>query len=92
LAGDRHAGRIGASLLAALGLGELVADSPAAFAAICQRLAAEPKRIAALRVGLRDRMRAAGGLADPAGFAVRFDAALAAALSRPAGSGGAWSR
>ena len=92
LAGDRHAGRIGASLLAALGLGELVADSPAAFAAICQRLAAAPTRIAALRGSLRDRMRAAGGLADPSGFAARLDAVLAAALSRPAGSGAAWSR
>ncbi|MCB1917945.1 MAG: tetratricopeptide repeat protein [Rhodocyclaceae bacterium] len=92
LSGDRHAGRIGASLLGALGLDELVADSPAAFADICQRLAADPKWLATLRAGLRARMQAPGGLADGAGFAARLDAAFASVLNRPAGSRGAWSR
>ncbi|MCB1886477.1 MAG: tetratricopeptide repeat protein [Rhodocyclaceae bacterium] len=92
LAGDRHAGRLGASLLHALDLDELVADSPEAFAAICAGLAADAPRLEALRARLRERMYRPGSVSDVAGFAARLDAAFDEVLSRPAGSRGASSR
>jgi len=92
LSGDRHAGRIGASLLQAVGLAELIADTPQQFATICAGLAADGKRLGAIRGGLRAAMQAPGGLADGAGFAARFDAALQSVLSRPAESRAASSR
>ncbi len=92
LAGDRHAGRLGASLLRALGLPELVAGSPADFVEICAGLAADAPRLEALRAGLRDRMSRPGGPADAESFAARLDDAFGALLSRPAGSREASSR
>ncbi|MCB1957553.1 MAG: tetratricopeptide repeat protein [Rhodocyclaceae bacterium] len=92
LSGDRHAGRLGASLLHALGLPELVATSPQAFAGICAALAADPDRLEALRADLRSRLALPGAPCDAAGFAGGLDAAFAEVLSRPAGSRGASSR
>ena len=40
LAGDRHASRVGVSILTSLGLTELVAHSPDEYVAIAVRLAA----------------------------------------------------
>lgn len=56
LRGDRHAARMGASLLGAVGLDELVAGSPAEFVVIGRRLADQPQYLADLRQGLRGRV------------------------------------
>ena len=67
LAGDRHAGRVGASLLETVGLQELLAKDPGEYVRIAQRLAADLPRLAALRSGLRERVRASA-LRDETGF------------------------
>ncbi|CAO3459868.1 O-linked N-acetylglucosamine transferase, SPINDLY family protein [Azospirillum largimobile] len=58
LAGDRHAARVGASLMAAVGLPELIAASPDRYAAIAADLAGDLSRLMRLRMGMRDRLRA----------------------------------
>lgn len=57
LAGDRHAGRMGSSLLHAVGLGELVARDVDEYVEKCVALAADLPRLTQLRGGLRERMR-----------------------------------
>jgi len=57
LEGDRHAGRVGGSLLSAVGLDDLVAGSRRDYVAIAAALADDPERLHALRSGLRGRMR-----------------------------------
>jgi protein O-GlcNAc transferase len=56
LAGKMHAGRVGVSLLANLGLDELIAQTPAEYVTIANRLAGDRDRLRELRRGLRDRM------------------------------------
>jgi len=75
--GDRHAARVGASLLAAVGLEELVASDDDAFASICVRLAQDRAALGALRHGLRDRLRASP-LTDAHGYRTRFTRAIRA--------------
>jgi predicted O-linked N-acetylglucosamine transferase (SPINDLY family) len=75
MAGDRHAARVGASLLRAAGLPELVTERPEAFAQAAARLAGDLAHLTALRSGLRDRLRASP-LLDAAGWATRFHGAL----------------
>jgi len=58
LKGDRHAARVGESLLANVGLPELLAGSPDDYLKIAGELAADPQRLAELRRGMRERMRA----------------------------------
>jgi predicted O-linked N-acetylglucosamine transferase (SPINDLY family)/predicted SAM-dependent methyltransferase len=55
--GDRHAARVGSSLLHSVGLEELVAKDVAGYVEICRRLAGDLERLAGLRSGLRERMR-----------------------------------
>ncbi len=56
--GDTFAGRVAASLLRAVGLGELVADTPATYQAQLVRLAGDPQELARLREHLlRERLR-----------------------------------
>lgn len=57
LRGTRHAGRVGASLLQAVGLEELTADSPDAYVEIAARLATDSAYRQGLSFGLRERMR-----------------------------------
>jgi predicted O-linked N-acetylglucosamine transferase (SPINDLY family) len=57
LAGDRFVGRIGAALLDQIGLADLVAGDPEAYAAAAIRLAGDAPRRALLRAGLRERLR-----------------------------------
>jgi protein O-GlcNAc transferase len=57
LVGDTAYSRGGASLLHAVGLGELIARSPEEFLEIGTRLACNTPRLAAMRAGLRERMR-----------------------------------
>ena len=56
LLGDRHAGRVGASILHRLKLDELVAESPDEYAALALALATDLKRLSEMRASLRSRM------------------------------------
>ena len=76
LRGDRHAARVGASLLETVGLGELVAKDRNDYVAIAARLASDFNKLAALRSGMRDRLRASP-LLDEGGFVQRFERCLA---------------
>ncbi|KAA0579260.1 glycosyltransferase family 41 protein [Azospirillum sp. Sh1] len=58
LAGGRHAARVGASLMTAIGLPELVAATPDRYAAIAAELAGDLTRLMRLRMGMRERVRA----------------------------------
>jgi tetratricopeptide (TPR) repeat protein len=57
LRGSRHAGRLVASALTALGLSDLIAESPTDYRRIATALAADRARRATLRSELRHRMR-----------------------------------
>ncbi|MCW5626882.1 MAG: glycosyltransferase, partial [Burkholderiales bacterium] len=67
LRGDRHASRVGASLLSAIGLDDLVADNPDDYVRLAAMLARDAPRLAALRRGLRDRVKQSA-LVDAVGF------------------------
>ena len=73
--GDRHAARVGASLLSAAGLSELVAPDAAGFVRVARELAADRTRLAAMRSDLRETMRASV-LVDQAAYGARFFGAL----------------
>jgi protein O-GlcNAc transferase len=68
LAGERHASRVGLSLLASVGLTELVADTPERFVSVAARLASDPGRLRELRATMRQRV-AASPLMDAASHA-----------------------
>jgi protein O-GlcNAc transferase len=68
LAGRTHASRVGESLLSAVGLGELVARDEAGFVELARSLAADSPRLAGLRAGMRDRLKASPVM-DGAGLA-----------------------
>lgn len=72
LNGDRHAGRVGASLLNQVGMTELIAMDGASYVRIAQELAQDPARLVDLRTNLRARM-AASSLCDRKGFARKFE-------------------
>jgi len=70
--GPAHAGRVGRSLLSAVGLGELAVDSDDAFVAAAAGLAGDAERMRGLRASLRATL-AASPLCDEAGFCRRFE-------------------
>ncbi len=72
--GDRHAGRVGASLLTQVGLSDLIAGSVEEYVEIAAALAGDPARLAELRGSLRPRV-AASELCDASGFARKVEAA-----------------
>ncbi|HZD92109.1 MAG TPA: tetratricopeptide repeat protein, partial [Pseudolabrys sp.] len=74
LRGDRHAGRVGASLLTRIGAAEWIAESAADYVARAAQLAADRQQLGALRHGLRARV-AASPLCDRAAFAGNVEAA-----------------
>jgi protein O-GlcNAc transferase len=74
LRGDRPSARIGASLLDAVKLADLIADHPQAYVAIASALAHDENRLEALRAGMRERVRASS-LCDAEGFAREMEAA-----------------
>ena len=57
LAGDRHAARVGASILTHVGLPDLIADTPGGYVETAVALARDPARRAHLRATLRERCR-----------------------------------
>jgi predicted O-linked N-acetylglucosamine transferase (SPINDLY family) len=75
LAGDRHASRVGASLLTALGRREWIARDWSEYAAIAVKLANDPAGRATLRKSLRDELQNCA-LFDHAGQAARFGTAV----------------
>jgi predicted O-linked N-acetylglucosamine transferase (SPINDLY family) len=77
LAGDRHAARVGVSLLNAAGHPELIASGPADYVRIATQLAADPARLAGLHARLRTDMENSPLLAHAA-QAARFADALTA--------------
>jgi protein O-GlcNAc transferase len=77
LRGDRFVGRVGESVLTTLGLGELVAASPAAYLSTTIDLAADVTRLAALRAELRQRL-VASPLCDARAFARDLESAFRA--------------
>jgi predicted O-linked N-acetylglucosamine transferase (SPINDLY family) len=66
-----HASRVGASILSAAGLAELVTRTPEAFVACAAGLAGDVPRLSALRETMRDRLSA-----SPVGDAVSLTRAL----------------
>jgi len=88
LAGARLLGRVGVSLLSAVGLDDLVADDVQGYVDIAAGLAADHDRRRGIRQGLRQRM-ASSPLRDEAGFAGAMEAAFAAMHRRQASRAGA---
>lgn len=82
LRGDRHAARVGASLLTRLGLGELIAATPDDYVAIAVALAQDRSRLGQLRISLRSMM-AASPLCDAAGFTASVEEAYRTMLAGP---------
>jgi predicted O-linked N-acetylglucosamine transferase (SPINDLY family)/predicted TPR repeat methyltransferase len=58
LAGDRHSGRVGVSLLTAVGLDELIAPDEDAYVRLAVELARDRDRLAEYRCTMRARLRA----------------------------------
>ena len=75
LRGERHAARVGASLLGQAGLPDLIAGSVDGYVGIALALAADPERLRDLRRSLRQRVMASS-LGDGNGFAHKMEAAF----------------
>jgi predicted O-linked N-acetylglucosamine transferase (SPINDLY family)/predicted SAM-dependent methyltransferase len=75
--GDRHAGRVGASILKTVGLDELLASNVDGYVDLAVRLAGDPQRLATLRAGIRARVEASA-LRDETGFARELEACYTA--------------
>ena len=73
--GETFAGRVGASLLEAAGLSELIADSPEEYGARLQELVAKPARLTEYRDYL-ERTRERNPLFDTAAFTRDWEALL----------------
>jgi predicted O-linked N-acetylglucosamine transferase (SPINDLY family) len=77
LSGDRYMARMGASLLAEVGLEEFVARTADDYVAVATRAARAPERLATLRGAMRDRL-SASPLLDGGGFVRALEAAYRA--------------
>ena len=75
LRGDRHAGRVGASLLSQIGLTDWIANSVEEYVTIALALAGNQGHLHELRLSLRSRM-AASSLCDGRAFARKMEAAF----------------
>jgi predicted O-linked N-acetylglucosamine transferase (SPINDLY family) len=75
LAGNRHAGRVGVSLLTNAGLPGLVAKDEDDYIRLATQLAHDPSRLREYRATLRQRM-SASPLCDAHAYARRLEAAL----------------
>jgi protein O-GlcNAc transferase len=83
LAGDRHAARVGASLLHHAGLGDRVAETPADYVDLAVQLGNDPARLAELRPTLRSTV-AASPLGDGKRLAREFETIFDRLLSQGA--------
>jgi protein O-GlcNAc transferase len=79
LAGEHHAGRVGASLLSAAGLADWLADTPEAFVSTASGRAGDIAALARLRASLRQQLQASP-LCDAETFTRTFEAGLVRAL------------
>ena len=79
--GETFAGRMGASLLRAIGLPELIAETEAAYETLAVELARNPERLRRLREKL-DRNRLTTPLFDTARFTRNLEAACSAMVQR----------
>lgn len=75
LKGDRHSARVSATLLAAIGRPEFVAQSLEQYVQIAAGLATDPNRLANLHGTLRQSL-SGSALCDAAAFAQRFERAV----------------
>jgi predicted O-linked N-acetylglucosamine transferase (SPINDLY family) len=73
LRGNRHAGRMSASIMTALNLTELIAETPEQYVQMASRLAADVGRLTELRAELRNRMKTSP-LCDAATFTRQLEA------------------
>lgn len=87
LKGDRHAGRVGSSLLSAAGLEELIAEDADDFVAKASALATDLPRLASLRQALRQRL-VESPLCDATALARAVEAAYRTMWHRALGKGG----
>jgi protein O-GlcNAc transferase len=78
LLGDRHASRVGASLLTAVGRSDWIAANPSEYVQIAVRLAGDAGRLCRFRLGLRNTVRGSV-LMDHAGQAARLGSVLRSA-------------
>ncbi|NVN88992.1 MAG: tetratricopeptide repeat protein [Desulfuromonadales bacterium] len=85
LAGNTHVSRVGASILTAVGIPELIATSHDEYITRAVELACDPDRIARYRQTLRSRMRSSA-LMDAAGFVSALEEAYRGMLKQQAGS------
>lgn len=85
-AGDRHASRVGASLLAAAGLSEYLASDTEGYVAAARRALGRMREEPDARRALRARV-AASALTDAPGFADRFTRAIERACTEARASG-----
>ena len=74
LAGERHSGRVGVSLVSQVGLNDLIASNAEEYVALAVALAKDTARCSSLRSSLRDSMRASS-LCDAPAFADKVEAA-----------------
>lgn len=74
LSGDRHAARVGASILGSVGLADLICSSHTEYVEQATRLAADSKRLRQLRYSMRDLMKESH-LCDYHGFARQLETA-----------------
>lgn len=74
LAGNSFVSRMGVSMLAGLGMKELIADTQEDYVAIAARLAGDPGRLGTLRAGLRQRL-SNSPLTDAARFTLNLERA-----------------
>lgn len=83
--GKRFSSAYGASLIAAAGLGELVADSPEAFATIAASLGRDVARLAEIRKKLRSMVKEYG-FGDPVRFVRKIEEAYLDMLAQKCGN------
>ncbi len=74
LAGDRHSGRVGVSILDAAGLTEFVAGSPEQYSELATAWAAREQELTTLREQLRQRI-ADSALTNQGEFVTNLEAA-----------------
>ena len=74
LLGDRHVGRVGASILANVGLTDFIAQDIDGYIQLAVEMAANTRYLEEIRKGLRERMQGAA-LCDGSSFAIDVESA-----------------